>query len=79
MRVSNENAGYVMDNMQLEAVVYERDLVIVIQINLKISKQCAKIVGTANQVLSTIYRTFTCKSTDIILPLYKNLVRPKLE
>ena len=50
---SNENARYFMDNRQLEAVIDERDLSIVMQNNLKVSKQCAKVVGTANRVLGT--------------------------
>ena len=66
--VSNENAGYFMDNSQLQAVVDERDLSIVMQNNLKVSKQCAEVIGTSNGVLGTIYRTFTCNSRDIILP-----------
>ena len=59
-----------MDNRQLEAVVDERDLGIFLQNDLKVSKQCAKVVGTANRVLSIIYRTFSYKSRDIILPLH---------
>ena len=34
-----------MDNWQLEAVVDEHDLGIVMQNNLKVSKQCAMVVG----------------------------------
>ena len=68
-----------MDNRQLEAVVDECDMEIIMQNNLKVSKQCAKMVSTANRVLSQIYRTFAYKSRDIILPLYKSLVRPHLE
>ena len=67
------------DNRKLEAIVDECDLSIVMQHNLKVSKQCAKVDGTASQVLGTIYRTFTCKSRDIILPLYKSVVRLHLE
>ena len=64
--VSNENVGYFMNNRQLETVVGERDLGIVMQNNWNICKKCAKVIGTANQVLGTIYRTFTCKSRNII-------------
>ena len=49
------------------------------QNNLKVFKQCAKVVGTANRVLSMICRAFAYKSRDIILPLYKCLVRPHQE
>ena len=66
--VSNDNAGYFMDNRQSQAVVDERDLGIVMQNNLKVSKQCAKVVGTANRVLCTIYRTFTCNQEILHCP-----------
>ena len=42
------------------------------QNNLKVSKQCAKVVNTANRVSGMIYKTFTYKSRDRILPLYKS-------
>ena len=67
--VSNENTGYFMDNRQLEAVVDECDLGIKMQNNLKVSKQCAQVVGTANRVLSMNY-TPACESKDIIVPWY---------
>lgn len=34
---------------------------------------------TANKVLGMIYRTINCKEKDVILGLYKSLVRPHLE
>ena len=59
--VGNENVGNFMDNRQLEVVVDERDLLIIMHNNLKVSKQCAKVVDTANRVLDMIYRTFHTK------------------
>jgi len=47
--------------------------------DLKVSNQCAKVVKTANRVLGMISRTFTIRSKDVILQLYKSLVRPHLE
>ena len=49
LRVSNEYEGYFMDNRQLEAVVDERYLGIIMQNNLKVSKQCVKVVDTVNE------------------------------
>ena len=42
-------------------------------------KQCAKAAKTANSVLGVISRSFINKGVDIILPLYKSLVHPRLE
>ena len=47
--------------------------------DLKVSSQCVKLVKTANQILGMIKRTFTFKTKDNLLQLYKCLVRPHLE
>ena len=67
-----------MDGNILESVEEERDFVI-IQRNLKVDKQCAKAAKTASSVLGMIRRSFINKGVDIILPLYKFLLRPRLE
>ena len=47
--------------------------------DLKSSSQCVKIVKTANKIVGTIKRTFTFKTKDNLLQLYKCLVRPHLK
>ena len=47
--------------------------------DLKASSQCLKIVKTANQIFGMINKTFTLKTKDNLLQLYKYLVRPHLE
>ena len=76
---NNGQVHYVMDGNILESVEEERDLEVIIQRNLKVDKQCAKAAKTANSVLGMIRRSFINKGVDIILPLYKSLVRPRLE
>ena len=75
----NDKELYFMGNTCLSPVVEEKDLGVIIQDDLKISKQCAKAVKTANRILGMISRTFILKSREIILQLYKSLVRPHLE
>ena len=57
----------------------ERDLGVIIGGDLKVSKQCTKAAATANCVLGMMYRTISSRSKDIIVNLYKSLVRPHLE
>ena len=57
----------------------ERDLGVIIDSDLKVSKQCAKAAATANSVLGMVSRTISSRSRDIIVKLYKSLVRPHLE
>ena len=47
--------------------------------DLKASSQCVKIVKAANKILGMIKRTFTFKTKDNLLQLYKCLVRPHVE
>ena len=68
----------VMDGNILEYVEEERDLGVIVEKNLKVDKQCAKAAKTANIVLGMMRRSFINNGVDIILPLYKSLVCPRL-
>jgi ribonucleases P/MRP protein subunit RPP40 len=70
---------YSMEGKILDVVHEERDLGVIIQDDLKVSQQCSKVVKTANRILGMIYRSFTYKSKEVVLKLYKSLVRPHLE
>jgi len=52
---------------------------VIVSRNFKVSKQCIKAAKKVNQILGLIKRTITCTSKEIILRLYKSLVRPHLE
>jgi ribonuclease P/MRP protein subunit RPP40 len=47
-----------------------------VQHDLKWGNQCLKVVKTANRMLGMIKRNFDCLSKEVVLPLYKSLVRP---
>ena len=63
----------------MHTFVEERGLRIIVRNDLKVSSQCVKVVNTANQVLGMIKRTFSYKTVDNLLSLYKSLVKPHLE
>jgi len=63
----------------LESVSEEKDLGVFISDDLKWDKQCSQAVAKANRVLGLIKRNFTDRSKEVIIPLYKCLVRPHLE
>ena len=52
---------------------------VIIDNKLNYIKQCNDAAKKANKVLGFISRTFDYKTKDIIVPLYKSLVRPHLE
>ena len=77
--VGNLNELYSMEGRPLEAVHEEGDLSIMITKDLKCRKQCINAAKAANKILGMIKRTFTYKCEEIIVLLYKSLVRPRLE
>ena len=57
----------------------ENDQGVIMNKKFKVGSHCAKVTKRANQVLSLIYRTFSNKNKNIIIKLYKSLVRPHLD
>ena len=76
---NNMQTNYNMYNQQLTTTDQQRDLGIIITKDLKWQKQTEKSCKTANRVLGFIARNFGYKNKELILPLYKSLVRPHLE
>jgi len=68
-----------MNGKYLEEIINERDSGVIIQSDLKCSKQCLKAVSTANKVLGMIKRTFSTRDKEVVLQLYKSLVRLHFE
>ena len=75
----NPKLHYNMSGKLLKSVNEEKDLGVIVSSNLKVEKQCSTAVGKANRMLGFISRNFEYKSRDIVVPLYKSLVRPNLE
>lgn len=75
----NLEAEYFMEGNKLEKVSEEKDLGVMISRNFKVSKQCIKAAKTGNQILGLIKRTITCRKKEVVIRLYKSLVRPNLE
>jgi len=46
---------------------------------LKVSQQCKQAYAKASRILGLINRSIKNKDSDILLSLYKSLVRPHLE
>jgi len=47
--------------------------------DLKVESQCNEVCLKANRMLGLIKRTFVVKTPEVMLNLYKTLVRPHLE
>ena len=77
----NKNQGfpYKMEGTLLVSAEQECDLGVIVNSSLKPSKQCAAAAARANRMLGMIKRNFCHLSKDVVLGLYKQLVRPHLE
>ena len=71
--------GFAPAGTILESVEVEKDLGVHIHCSLKPSTQCAIAASKANQILGQMSRTFTYRSKDIWINLYKMYIRPHLE
>lgn len=76
---NNINFDYNIGNQTLVKVHEEKDLGILVSDNFKVAKQVERACCNANRTLGSIRRSFVSRDKDVILPLYKALVRPQLE
>ena len=75
----NEDAQYTMGDTVLNTTVKEKDLGLTISADMKVSEQCGIAAAKGNQILGLIRRNIVYKEKELIIPLYKTIVRPHLE
>ena len=68
-----------MDGQTLDTVDSEKDVGVMISSDLKSSNQCTQACSKANKMLGMLKRTISYKKPEIIVRLYKTLVRPHHE
>ena len=74
----NMDEEYKMGDAVLGRTTQEKDLGVTFSADMKVSEQCGIAASKGNQILGLI-RTITYKEKQIIVPLYKAIVRLHLE
>ncbi|GAB0175536.1 hypothetical protein GRJ2_000018800 [Grus japonensis] len=75
----NSKHNYRLSGEWIENSPEEKDLGMLLDKKLNMSRQCALAAQKASRVLGCITRSVTSRSREGILPLYSALVRPHLE
>ena len=76
---NNPSVDYYMDAVQLQVVHEENDLEVVVTDDLKWENLCVAAVKQANKVLEIVKSSFTDRTKETMMALYKSLVIPHLE
>ena len=75
----NMDEEYKMGDTVLGRTTQEKDLRVTFSADMKVSEQCGIAASKGNQILGLIRRTITYKEKQLIVPLYKAIVRSHLE
>ena len=75
----NDNAQYTMGGTILITTAKQKDLGLNISADMKVSEQCGIATAKGNQIIGLNRRNIVYKEKELLILLYKTIVRPHLE
>jgi len=79
MGKNNVKFLYVLQGENVQESELVKDLGALVSKDFKMSKQCIEASKKANRMLGYIRKSITSKSKEIVLPLYRGLIKPHME
>ena len=76
---NSSKMDYYLNGKKLQHAVVQRDLGVLVHESQKLVLQVQQVIKKANGILSFIARGMEFKNSEVMLQLYKVLVRPHLE
>ena len=70
---------YSLDGIELETIESEKDLGLIVNNKLDFGDQIKNCLSKANKMIAWISRNSICKSKDVMVLIYRSLIRPHLE
>ena len=76
---SHQQHDYYLGSTTIRSVLSVRDLGVTIDEDLKFHEHTLFVINKANHILGLIKRSFACLDCNMLVRLYKSMVRPILE
>ena len=76
---NNSKTDYYLNGKKLQQAAVQRDVGVLVQESQGVGLQVQQVIKKANRILSFIARGMEFKNSEVMLQLYKVLVRPHLE
>ena len=76
---NNPRTEYMLAGEKIKTTQMEKDVGVIIQDNLKFDQHCRKIATTCNRIIGQIRRSFTNKSPELMVMLFKTYILPHVD